>query len=452
MNIHFIAIGGAAMHNLAISLHLKGHRVTGSDDEVFEPSRSRLAVHGLLPVDTGWHPEKIQTGTDAVILGMHAREDNPELLRAQQLGLKIYSYPEFLFERTKNKTRVVIGGSHGKTTITSMIMYVLKQLSVSFDYMVGSQVEGFDTMLELNENSKLAVFEGDEYLASPLDNRPKFHIYKPHIGLISGIAWDHINVFPTFEIYKEQFRKFIDCIEPEGSLVYFEGDPELCKIAGDYPARISKIPYSAPDYSVKNGTVTLLDGKREIPLKIFGGHNMQNLAGAKTVCNLIGISDNRFYKAIRHFKGSSKRLQLLGENKNTAVFLDFAHSPSKLRASTGAVKELYPGRELVACFELHTFSSLNKNFLDLYRGTMEAADLPVVFYSPETVKHKKLEEIMPEEIQRAFGDFRLKVYTDAAALQKYLFTGDWKQKNLLLMSSGNFSGLDYEQLLKFIIR
>ncbi|MBN2348400.1 MAG: peptidoglycan synthetase [Bacteroidales bacterium] len=452
MRIHFIAIGGAAMHNLAINLHTKGYNVTGSDDEVFEPSRSRLARYGLLPESAGWFPEKIDSDIDVVILGMHAREDNPELIRARHLNLKIYSYPDFLYEKTKNKKRVVIGGSHGKTTITSMIMFVLKHLSVPFDYMVGSQVEGFDTMVDLNENTNLAVFEGDEYLASPLDKRPKFHIYKPHIALISGIAWDHINVFPTFEIYKEQFRIFIDCIQPEGSLVYFDGDPELKEIIKRSSARITKIAYSAPEYSVNKGKVSIHFQHKDVPLQVFGDHNMQNLAGAKTICNLLGIPDDQFYEAIQHFKGSSKRLQVLAENINTSVYLDFAHSPSKLKASTKAVKDLYPDRSLVACFELHTFSSLNKKFLELYNGTMDETNLPIVYYSPDTVKHKKLEEIKPEEIKKAFNHPGLQVFTDAEKLYNYLSTQDWKGRNLLLMSSGNFSGMGYQQLAESIIK
>lgn len=450
MHIHFIAIGGSAMHNLAIALHKKGYRVSGSDDEIFEPSRSRLNQHGLLPKIQGWDPDAISPQIDVIILGMHARSDNPELLRAQQLGLKIYSYPEYLYEQTKDKTRVVIGGSHGKTTTTSMVMHVLKYHGVDFDYMVGANIEGFDTMVGLNNTSKIAVFEGDEYLSSPIDLRPKFLHYKPNIALITGIAWDHINVFPTFEGYVEQFQLFADSIEPGGSLVWFEGDPLLQKIAHKLPSGLPSYPYQAlPNYVEGNKTIIDLPTGR-FPLQIFGEHNLQNIAGAKQVCALLGIDEQKFLEAIATFKGSSRRLEVVAENEQTVVFFDFAHSPSKLKATTTAVREQYPQRKLVAVMELHTFSSLKKEFLPQYDACMSAAHEAYVYFNPHTIEHKKLEMISPEQVKNAFGG-GVEVYTNADLLFEKLGNIDLTNKNLLIMTSGNFSGKDIKTFGKNII-
>jgi UDP-N-acetylmuramate: L-alanyl-gamma-D-glutamyl-meso-diaminopimelate ligase len=441
MRIHFIAIGGSAMHNLAIALHKKGYTITGSDDEIFEPSKGRLAKYGLLPENTGWHPGKITPDIDAIILGMHARANNPELLKAQELKLKVYSYPEFLYEQTKDKTRVVIGGSHGKTTITSMIMHVLRENGVLFDYMVGAQIEGFETMVGLSEEAKIAVFEGDEYLSSPTDRRPKFHLYHPHIAVLSGIAWDHINVFPTFDGYVEQFRKFAELTEPGGMLFYFVGDPLLQQIAGEQK-HIQITGYNTHPYVVEDKTTYLKVGEREIRLKVFGEHNLQNISAAKAVCNALNIPDEEFYRAIRRFSGASRRLEVLSENDHTTVFRDFAHSPSKLLATTKAVKQQFPNRKLVACMELHTFSSLKMEFLSEYKGCMEDADLPFVYFSPHTVEHKKLEPISPQMVADGFDKEGLIVTTDSDGLFSELENMQWNNANLLLMSSGNFDGKD----------
>ena len=449
MHIHFIAIGGSAMHNLAIALHKKGIKVTGSDDEIFEPSRSRLNQYGLLPKYSGWHPELLSGNPDAIILGMHARTDNPELLKAMELGLKIYSYPEFLFEQTKTKTRIVIGGSHGKTTTTSMVMHVLKYHHYRFDYMVGANLEGFETMVGLDDSSEFAIFEGDEYLSSPIDQRPKFHHYRPHIAMLTGIAWDHINVFPTFENYVEQFRIFAEMIEPGGSLIYFEKDENLRRIANEIPSSVKSISYNTPDYMVEGRNTSLLINGIKIPLKIFGEHNLQNLAGAQLVCREIGLTDEQFFEAITTFKGSARRLEMIAENSNTTVFFDFAHSPSKLKATTRAVKNQFPDRELVAVMELHTFSSLKKEFLPHYSGTMNAADVAWVYFDPQTIEHKKLEFISPELVQEAFGD--VVVFTDADVLFSQLNDINWKNKNLLIMTSGNFSGKDIKTFGKQLI-
>ena len=446
MKVHFIAIGGSAMHNLAIALYKKGYQVTGSDDEIFEPSKSRLAKYGLLPEREGWFPKELRGDVDAVILGMHARKDNPELLRAQELGLKIFSYPEYLFEQTKDKTRVVIGGSHGKTTITSMIMHVLNFNQIKFDYMVGAQVEGFDTMVSLSKEAQIAVFEGDEYLSSPIDLRPKFHLYFPHIALLSGIAWDHINVFPTFPFYVEQFQKFADMIQPKGSLIYYEKDENLQQVAAKSREDIEKMPYWSHDSVIENGVTYLLANGKKIKLQVFGDHNLQNISGAQLVCCQLGLTDEQFYSAIAEFKGASRRLEVLAEKEDCVVFNDFAHSPSKLKATTEAVKKQFPNRKLVACLELHTFSSLKKEFLPQYQNSMEAADLAIVYFNPHTIEHKKLEPITEQQVAEAFGSEGLMVSTDSNALFDFLKSQNWENANLLLMTSGNFSGKNLKEL------
>lgn len=447
MQLHFIAIGGSAMHNLALALHHKGETITGSDDAIFEPSKSRLKKAGLLPEKLGWFPEKITPKIDAVILGMHAREDNPELLKARELGLKIYSYPEFLFETSKNKTRVVIGGSHGKTSITAMILHVLHYHQREVDFMVGAQLEGFDTMVHLTDNNDFMLLEGDEYLSSALDKRPKFHLYHPNIALLSGIAWDHINVFPTFEKYAEQFRIFVDSIVPGGILVYNEEDPVLREIAENATKPTRKHAYRTPNFNIKNGRTFLETPEGAMPLEVFGAHNMSNLAGAKWICQHIGVDEADFYEAIAGFKGASKRLEKIAETSNCTVFKDFAHSPSKVLATTKAVKEQFPDRKLIACLELHTFSSLNTIFLNEYKNALNAADETAVFYSPDAVKIKNLEPISAESIYAAFGRNDLHVFTDPEKFQQYLKNKDFENTVLLLMSSGNYGGLDIEKII-----
>jgi len=444
MNVHFIAIGGSAMHNLAISLCKKGYRVTGSDDEIFEPSRSRLEKQNILPQKMGWDPDNINKDLDAVILGMHARNDNPELQKARELNLKIYSYPEYLYEQTKDKTRVVIGGSHGKTTITSMIMHVLKFHHKKFDYMVGAQIEGFETMVSLTDDAPVAIFEGDEYLSSPIDPRPKFHLYKPHIAVISGIAWDHINVFPTFDAYKKQFLRFIDLIEPNGKLIYYQKDAVLNHMVKKSTHKLEKIPYGLHPYTIENGKTTLTIDNQKIPVKIFGEHNLQNIHAAKLVCNQLSIRDDEFYEAISNFKGASKRLELIVQNESTKIFKDFAHSPSKLEATINAVKKQFPQKKLIAIMELHTFSSLNTSFLQEYNGTMNKADIPVVYYNPEVIGHKKLKPIAKQEVVNSFGNNDLTVITKQEQMVNYIQSLDITNSCLLFMSSGNFSGLNID--------
>ena len=452
MNVHFIAIGGSAMHNMAIAMHKKGFNVTGSDDEILEPSKGRLAACNLLPVSEGWFPEKIHEKLDAVILGMHARADNPELLKAQALGLKIYSYPEYIYEQTKEKTRIVVGGSHGKTSITAMILHVLKHQKIDFDYMVGAQLQGFDTMVKLTKEAKIAVIEGDEYLSSPIDRRPKFHLYKPNIAILSGIAWDHINVFPTFEKYVEQFSIFVNLIEKNGSLIYCELDKEVKKVCEGARSDIKKIPYGVPVNKISNGTTILMTDEKEIPLKVFGDHNLMNINAAKLACNQVNITDAQFYDAIQTFGGAAKRLELVSKNEVTAVYKDFAHSPSKLKATTQAVKKQFPDRELIAIMELHTFSSLNQDFLDQYDGSMALADRAIVYFNPHTIAHKKLKPITTEQVQKAFGRKDILVVTDSKEVINTILKIDFKNKNLLLMSSGNFDGMDFKELSNKIVK
>ncbi len=450
MRIHFIAIGGSAMHNLALALHQKGYQITGSDDAIFEPSKTRLKKKGLLPAEMGWFAEKITNDIDAIILGMHAKSDNPELLRAQELGLKIYSYPEFLYEQSKNKTRVVIGGSHGKTTITSMVLHVMHYHNIEVDYMVGAQLEGFETMVHLTEENDFMVLEGDEYLSSPTDRRPKFHLYQPNIALISGIAWDHINVFPTYENYVAQFEIFIQKITPGGILVYNENDAEVKRISEAATNPIRKLPYATPEYKVENGKTLLKTPEGYMPIEVFGAHNLNNLAGAKWICQNMGIDEADFYQAIASFKGASKRLEKIAESSNKVAYKDFAHSPSKVAATTKAVKEQYPERTLVACLELHTYSSLNAEFLKEYQGALDAADVAVVFYSPDAVKIKRLEEVTYDQIAQSFKRDDLVIYTSPQDFKAYLFGLNLDNSALLLMSSGNYGGLDFEEVKNLI--
>lgn len=453
MNVHFIAIGGSAMHNMAIAMFKKGFNVTGSDDEILEPSKSRLAKLNLLPAKEGWDTTKIHDQLDAIILGMHARTDNPELLKAQRLGLKIYSYPEYIHEQTKDKIRVVIGGSHGKTSITAMILHVLNYCKIDCDYMVGAQLTGFDTMVKLTKEAPIAIIEGDEYLSSPIDRRPKFHLYKPNIALLSGIAWDHINVFPTFENYLEQFRIFAGLITTNGTLVYCELDEEVKKIATDIRTDIKKFPYQIPKNKIVDGQTFLITERAEsIPLQVFGDHNLMNINGARLVCNQLKISDAQFYDAIQSFGGAAKRLELVAKNNDTAIYKDFAHSPSKLKATTQAVKKQFPSRKLIACMELHTFSSLTEDFLNEYNGSMLLADEAIVYFNPHTIEHKKLKAINVEQVKNAFGGSNIQVITNSKVLQATLLTMDFTDKNLLMMSSGNFDGMDFKDLADKIIR
>ena len=447
-HIHFIAIGGAAMHNLALAVASKaGYRVTGSDDEIFDPALSHLRDAGLLPEETGWHPERITPDIDAIILGMHAREDNPELVRARELGLKIYSFPEYLYEQTKNKIRIVVGGSHGKTTTTSMILYVLQRLGIEADYMVGAQIEGFERMVRLSDTAKYAVFEGDEYLTSPLDLRSKFLWYHPHVAILTGIAWDHINVFPTFPEYVDTFRKFVESIEPsairgqKSAFIYYQGDENLRAIADETA-------------SIRHDDMTIIPYKEyegEVAMQVFGRHNMQNLQAAMLACHCIGVAPEDFYREISTFTGASNRLEKICETATSVAYKDFAHSPSKLRATVNAVRERYPEKKLVACMELHTFSSLMADFLPQYKGCMAEADIAYVYFNPKVIEHKRLSPITKEEVRDAFGTKNVEVFTESAALQERLKELSYTNTALLMMSSGTFDGIQVNDFAKQLL-
>ena len=450
MRIHLIAVGGSAMHNMAIALHKKGYKVTGSDDEVFEPSKSRLERHGLLPKNMGWNPNLISADIDVVILGMHARINNPELLKAQEIGLKIYSYPEYIYEQSKDKKRVVIGGSHGKTSMTAMVLHVLQDEKIDFDYLVGAQLDGFDTMVKLTKEAEVIILEGDEYLSSPIDLRPKFHLYYPHIAVISGIAWDHINVFPTFDNYINQFQIFADKVDVNGTLIYYNGDDNIVKIGESFKG--NQIPYKAHKNRNDDGTTILLDGDVEYPIEVFGDHNLQNLNAALHICEGLNVTKEAFYKSIQTFTGAAKRLELVGKNDTTSIYKDFAHSPSKLKATSSAMKIQFKKRQLVACMELHTFSSLNEEFLSQYSGTMDLPDEAYVYFSPAAIEHKNLKPITVDQVYKAFNRSDLKVFINSEDLMKEIKSKDWNKKNLLLMSSGNFNGVDFNELAEGILK
>ena len=428
------------MHNLAMAVAQKqGYRVTGSDDEIFDPALTHLREAGLLPDEMGWHPERITQDIDAIILGMHAREDNPELVRARELGLKIYSFPEYLYEQTKDKIRIVVGGSHGKTTTTSMILYVLQRLGIEADYMVGAQIEGFERMVRLSDTAKYAVFEGDEYLTSPLDLRSKFLWYHPHIAILTGIAWDHINVFPTFPQYVDTFRQFVHTISD--TFIYYQGDENLRLLAEEIshqPSAISCVPYDAY--------------QGEVRMQVFGRHNMQNLQAAMLACHCIGVSPDDFYREISTFTGASNRLEKICETETSVAYKDFAHSPSKLRATVNAVRERYPEKRLIACMELHTFSSLMADFLPQYRDCMAEADQAFVYFNPKVIEHKRLTPITKEEVREAFGTENVEVFTESAALQERLKGISYSNAALLMMSSGTFDGVNVKEFATELLK
>ena len=444
--IHFTAIGGAVMHSLAIALNRQGYQVSGSDDKIADPARTNLAQEGILPVAEGFYPDKISKDLEAVILGMHARLDNPELIRAQELGIPIYSFPQYIYEVAKNKKRIVIAGSHGKTTITSMVMHVLHANGIDIDYLVGAKVKGFDTGVRLSVDAPIIVLEGDEYLASPVERESKFLFYKPHIALLTGIAWDHINVFPIYKDYVNQFSRFTDTVAAHGAIAYYSGDAELQTIMANYQGTARLLPYATPAYELRNHQCYIVSNGKEYPMLIFGTHNMQNMEGARLVCREVAINDEQFYTAMMTFEGAANRLEKLAENSHTVVYKDFAHSPSKLQATVSAMKEQYPNRRLVAVMELHTFSSLNQDFLIEYKDTMQQADVAIVFLDHEAMALKRMPPLDPILVKSCFAREDILIMTSASELNTYLETQDWKDANLLLMSSGQFGGLDIKSL------
>jgi UDP-N-acetylmuramate: L-alanyl-gamma-D-glutamyl-meso-diaminopimelate ligase len=452
LKIHFIAIGGSVMHNLAIALKEAGHQVTGSDDEIFEPSKSALSKHGLLPSREGWFPEKIDKSYDIVMLGMHAAKDNAELLKAQSIGIKICSFPEYIYEHSKDKQRIVIAGSHGKTTITAIIIHVLNHAKRKFDYVIGARVRGIENTVRLSHDAPIIVIEGDEYLSSALDPTPKFLRYQHHIGLISGIAWDHYNVFPNEEDYVRQFDLFADQTPKSGILIYCEQDPMALMIGKKERFEVTQVTYkSHPHVSDNTSHFFLTESKERFPINIFGSHNYQNISGAKEVLKKIGITNDQFFSAMSSFQGASGRLEIVKENSSVTVYKDFAHAPSKVKATVKAVKEIHPSRDLVACVELHTFSSLNKKFLPQYKDSLKNAQVPVVYFNPQKVSDKKLDAITSTDIQNAFSNPAISVFDNADKLKSFLIQQSWKNKNLLMMSSGNFGGIDIKDLSEKII-
>jgi UDP-N-acetylmuramate: L-alanyl-gamma-D-glutamyl-meso-diaminopimelate ligase len=442
MRVHFISIGGSVMHQLAIALKRKGYKVTGTDDEIFEPSRTNLEKEGLLPESIGWRPDLITADIDAVILGMHAKNDNPEIEKARQLRLPIYSFPEYIYQESKQKTRIVVGGSHGKTTTTSMIMHVLKIAEKHFDYLVGARLEGFDQSVNITD-APVIVCEGDEYPASVIEKRPKFHFLFPHIAILTGIAWDHINVFPTFDNYLEQFRIFIDKIEAGGILIYNETDDVLKQLVTEHSrSDINYQPYGIPQHVITNGKTTITIEGAEGELSVFGNHNLLNLHAAYYACKHLGITAQTFVNAISNFTGASKRLEVMAKNENTIIYRDFAHAPSKVKATIEAVKQQYPNRKLVGVLELHTFSSLNEHFMNEYKGAMDKADDAAVFYSKHALELKRMPDLPKEVVLKGFDKPGLQVITDKNELQQWLNNLTYNNANLVLMSSGNYDGLD----------
>ena len=440
------------MHNLALALQQQGYIITGSDDEIYEPSRARLERHGLLPAEMGWFPARIHASLDAVIVGMHTRENNPELAKAQELGIPICSYPEYIYRESKQKQRVVIAGSHGKTTITSMILHVMKHHNRTFDYLVGAQVDGFETMVQLTPDAPVIIIEGDEYASSPIDPRPKFLHYQPHIALISGIAWDHVNIYPTWDEYVDQFELLADGMPKAGILVFDETDNMLDVIGQKERPDITKIPYEAHLSEIIDGqTYLITKQKGRIPTLVFGEHNMKNIAGAMAVLDRIGITDAQFYEAIPTFKGAARRLKKVAQRAGRILFRDFAHAPSKVEATTEAVKHQYPGQKLLAAVELHTFSSLNRAFLEQYKGCLDAADQAVVYFNAHTLAVNYLEPITPDDIVAAFDWPNLRVFVDTAELQNHLLAQRSAADIFLLMSSGTFGGLELDALAEKLV-
>ena len=450
MRIHFISIGGSVMHQLAIALKHKGYQITGSDDEIFEPAASNLKNEKIFPGKIGWFPENITRDIDAIILGMHAKEDNPELKKARELGLKIFSFPEYIYHESLHKKRIAVGGSHGKTTTTAMIMHVLKYAGLDFDYLVGARLDGFEQSVKITD-APIIVCEADEYPASTIEKRPKFHFLFPHIAVITGIAWDHINVFPTFDFYLEQFVIFINKIEKNGILIYNETDEVLKNLVEkNHRKDISYIPYGLPQHAIENGITTVMVGKEKTSLTVFGNHNLLNLQAAYFVVRQLEIGDTVFSQAISSFAGAAKRLELIAQKKDGNIYRDFAHAPSKVKASIDAVKEQFPNRRLMAILELHTFSSLNIDFMAQYKGAMDKADEAIVFYSNHALELKRMKPLDPESVKNGFQKQNLSVITERKKLEEKLENEALDNTNFLFMSSGNYDGMDILKTLNII--
>ena len=446
MKIHFIAIGGSIMHSLAIQLKKNGHIITGSDDVIREPSKSNLNHYDILPAKEGWCSKKISTDLDMVILGMHAKKNNPELLEAQKYNIPVISFPEFIFNSSKYKKRVVIAGSHGKTTITAMIIHVLNEYNIKFDYLLGAKIDALENQVKLDD-SKLIIIEGDEYFSSAIDLKPKFMHYDPDVLVVSGVSWDHINVFPTKSSYESAFSKLLNhVIEKNGKIFYYTHDLFLQKSLSAYN-QLSQ-SYDSPRYIIKKGQFILVHKNENIPLNIFGKHNMENMEAARQVCQEIGVCESDFYKSIKNFKGASRRLNLIKEIENhSAVYYDFAHSPSKVFATVNAVKELYPDRFLIGCLELHTYSSLNVDFIPNYLNTLNNCSESWLYFDEQELQRKGFAKLDRKFLLRAFNHPNMTIINNKKLLRQKINQIELDNTNLLLMSSGNFSGLDIKSII-----
>jgi UDP-N-acetylmuramate: L-alanyl-gamma-D-glutamyl-meso-diaminopimelate ligase len=447
-HIHFIAIGGAIMHQLALALHRKGYTITGSDDEITDPAKSNLAAAGLLPAQFGWFPEKVTGAVNAVVLGMHAKGDNLELLAAKALGIPVYSFPQYVYEVSKNKKRVVVAGSHGKTTITSMTMHILKHQGMDFDYLVGARVAGFDQSVKLSD-APIIVLEGDEYPASAEERRPKIFFYHPHISVLSGIAWDHINVFPTYDNYFFQFQQYLHHMEKGTSVFYNGEDTEVIRAISTSGDKVVAHAYVTPPFHYDNGYPIVETAEGGVKVSVFGRHNLLNMRAAIDVCMELGVSEKACFEAIQSFTGAARRLEKVKEEPGLLVYRDFAHAPSKLKATLNAVREAYPTHRLIACFELHTFSSLNEQFLNEYAGSMNGADEAIVYFSHHALQLKGLPVLDTNTVKRYFEREDLTVSDNKEGLLQIVQNSiDGKEKPvfLLLMSSGTFDGIDWNSV------
>lgn len=445
MRIHCISHWWRVTSSLAIQLKLLGHNVTGHDDEIYEPSKSALAQHGLLPQHEWWDADSVTSDIDMIVLGMHASADNPELLRAKELGLMIKSYPEVIYEFSKNKMRVVIAGSHGKTTTTSMVMHVLKHNGISFDWVVGGIVPGFDTMVSLDDNHKIIIIEWDEYPDGKINMTAKMLLYKHNIGILNGIAWDHITTYPTFDSYLLPFQTFVDQTPTDGFLGYYQDDQEVTNIMEHTDTQAQTVWYTVHPHIIRDGITYLQTPQWEVKLSIFWAHNCINISAAKLVCNQLDLSDEQFYAAIWSFTGAGNRLQLIHQDdaKHLTILRDFAHSPSKLTATINAVKTQYPDRTIIGLFELHTFASLSASFLPEYKWSFDAADIACVYYDDHTFQIKRMTPLTKEVVINGFGRSDLVVQDSANDLQAWYDNLDLTNSVVVLMSSGNFGGVEF---------
>ncbi len=439
--VHLIAIGGSIMHNLALALDSQGFMLSGSDDQIFEPARTRLKNRGICPEKEGWFSEKINTDLSFVVLGMHAKPDNPELVKALELGVKVYSFPELVAEMYSNSTRIVVAGSHGKTTTTSMMMHVFKALGKQFDYLVGAQLEGFDVMVALDKK-EYSIIEGDEYLSSCLDPRPKFMHYSPQIAIITGIAWDHYNVFPTFDSYKNAFVQLIQSMKEGSLLLWYEGDSDLAELVGEYAQHLKTIAYKESEFVIQGNKCYLISEEACYSLEVFGRHNLQNMNSVIKVCEYLNFNSIDVCTSLSTFKGAAKRMQLLQNNGDLIIYQDFAHAPSKVKATINALRETYPYHHLHCFLELHTYSSLNKNFLPQYYSTVNECDEITIYFDPKALEIKRMEALDLQFIKDSFGRQNMNVIDNPAELKVQMDIARKGRGLLVFLGSGNWAGME----------